>query len=161
MASRLRDYRSSEFEEIWKLDQRCFARDIAYSRQELAHYVSNKNSICLVLDQEERIIGFILGHTDRRGFGHIVTLDVDSLQRRSGLGSRLMGALEERFRALGLSSVFLEVAVNNLPALAFYKQHGYSVLKTLRRYYPGGVDGLLMGKRFFEPSSKSVTDLDR
>ena len=151
---RIREYRSSEFEEIWKIDQRCFARDIAYSRKELAHYLANKTATCLVAEQGDRVIGFILGHSDRRGFGHIITLDVDSQARRSGLGSTLIRAIEERFRELNLASVFLEVAVNNLAALAFYKRHSYSVLKTLRRYYPGDLDGLLMGKKLAEASTK-------
>jgi ribosomal-protein-alanine N-acetyltransferase len=58
-----------------------------------------------------------------------------------------MQAAEERLLRAGCQSVFLEVAVNNLPALAFYKKHGYSVIKSLRRYYPGGLDGLLMRKQ--------------
>jgi ribosomal protein S18 acetylase RimI-like enzyme len=43
--------------------------------------------------------------------------------------------------------VFLETAVDNLAALTFYKRHGYSVLRTLPRYYQGSVDGLRMEKR--------------
>jgi ribosomal protein S18 acetylase RimI-like enzyme len=43
--------------------------------------------------------------------------------------------------------VSLEVAVDNEVALRFYKKKGYSVLRVLPRYYPGSVDGLLMGKR--------------
>jgi len=57
-----------------------------------------------------------------------------------------MQALEERLRAAGCKTILLEVAVDNRAALTFYKKHGYSVLKTLPRYYPGGLDGLLMGK---------------
>ena len=57
-----------------------------------------------------------------------------------------MKALEAKFALAGCKSVFLEVAVNNRPALAFYRKQGYTVLKTLRRYYPGNLDGLLMGK---------------
>jgi ribosomal protein S18 acetylase RimI-like enzyme len=41
----------------------------------------------------------------------------------------------------------LEVAVDNRAGLSFYKKHGFSVVRTLRRYYPGGLDGLLMGKK--------------
>ena len=153
--SSLREYRSSEFEELWKLDQRCFAPGIAYSREELAHYLANKGAICLVARREGEIAGFILAHHDRRGFGHIVTLDVDPAQRRSGLGSTLMQATEKRLQQQGLTSVFLEVAVNNRPALGFYKKHGYSVLKTLRHYYPDDLDGLLMGKKLREPRDEN------
>ena len=52
-----------------------------------------------------------------------------------------------RFHLAGCTSSVLEVAVNNKAALAFYKKHSYSVLKVLRRYYPNGLDGFLMGKQ--------------
>ena len=143
----LHAYRAEDFESLWQLDQRCFPEDIAYSREELAYYLRSKTAICNVAWEANRIVGFILGHRERRGFGHIVTLDVDSSTRRSGLGTTLIQALEAQFRQARCDSILLEVAVNNLPALSFYKKHGYSVLKTLHRYYPGGLDGLLMGKR--------------
>jgi ribosomal-protein-alanine N-acetyltransferase len=143
----LREYRPADFESLWELDQRCFASDIAYSRRELAHYLRSKKAICLIAWDSDQLLGFVVGHGDPRGFGHVVTLDVDPDARHSGIGSTLMLALEDRFKTAGCKSIFLEVAVNNLLALRFYKKHGYSVLKTLRHYYPGDLDGLLMGKR--------------
>jgi ribosomal protein S18 acetylase RimI-like enzyme len=58
-----------------------------------------------------------------------------------------MKKLEASFAALGCDSLRLEVAVNNRPGLSFYKKHGFIVIKSLRRYYPGGLDGLLMTKK--------------
>jgi ribosomal protein S18 acetylase RimI-like enzyme len=147
----LRDYRPANFEQLWDLDQRCFSPAIAYSRDELAHYLRNRTAICLVAWETARALGFILGHVVPRGVGHIVTLDVDPAARRSGLGSTLMRALEERFRLADCSSIMLEVAVNNKAALAFYKTYQYSVLRVLRRYYPDGLDGFLMGKQLRQP----------
>ena len=40
----------------------------------------------------------------------------------------------------------LEAAVDNSTALAFYKQHGYSVIRTWPRYYSNGVDALVLKK---------------
>jgi ribosomal protein S18 acetylase RimI-like enzyme len=143
----LRDYRSAEFEQLWDLDRRCFSPAIAYSREELAHYLHNRTAICVVAWDGVRAVGFILGHVVRGSTGHLVTLDVDPAARRTGLGSSLMRTIEQRFRLAGCSSIMLEVAVNNKAALAFYKRHDYSALKVLRRYYPDGLDGFLMGKQ--------------
>jgi ribosomal-protein-alanine N-acetyltransferase len=143
----LRDYRPTDFRQLWDLDQRCFSPAIAYSREELAHYLQNRTAICLVAWDDVRALGFIVGHIVRGGIGHVVTLDVDPGARRTGLGSKLMRSVEERFRLARCSSIMLEVAVNNKAALAFYKSHEYSVLKVLRRYYPDGLDGFLMGKQ--------------
>ncbi|PYY03292.1 MAG: hypothetical protein DMG64_08395 [Acidobacteria bacterium] len=157
----LRVCRKEDFEQVWALDQRCFPRDIAYSRQELEYHLRRKSAICLVAWEGEQLEGFILGHPEVRGFGHIITLDVDASARRAGLGTRLMRALEEAFVALGCRSILLEVAVNNHSALAFYKKHGYSVLKTLRRYYPGGLDGLLMAKPVVAQNSSASNASNR
>ena len=149
MIPELRAYRAADFLSLWELDQRCFPENIAYSQDELAYYLRSKIAISSVAWEGDRIIGFVLGHRNRRGFGHIITLDVDPSVRRSGLGTTLMQALEARFRVAECQAVLLEVAVNNLAALSFYKKHGYSVLRTLPRYYPGNLDGLLMGKNLF------------
>jgi ribosomal protein S18 acetylase RimI-like enzyme len=62
------------------------------------------------------------------------------------MGSRLLQAAEERLRSGGSRAVGLETAVDNLAALAFYKRHGYSVIRTWPRYYSNGVDALVMKK---------------
>jgi len=66
--------------------------------------------------------------------------------RRSGVGSALLEAAEERLHAAGSHAVGLETAVDNVSALAFYKRQGYNVLRTWPRYYSNGVDALVLKK---------------
>ena len=49
-------------------------------------------------------------------------------------------------RAGQCRSIELETAVDNVSALAFYKRHGYSVVKTFPRYYSNGMDALVLEK---------------
>ena len=58
-----------------------------------------------------------------------------------------MSAAEKRLAAENCHSVLLEVAVDNAPAISFYKRHGYSVLKTIPRYYNNSLDALMLGKK--------------
>ncbi len=81
-----------------------------------------------------------------RGSGHIITIDVLAAARRSGVGSLLLRAAEERLLSAGSRLVELETAVDNVSALAFYKRHGYSVVRTWPRYYSNGVDALVLEK---------------
>jgi len=90
-------------------------------------------------------VGFIVAEA-ARVTGHIITIDVLEEARRSGLGSRLMAAAEERLRAQGCRAVSLETAVDNAAALAFYKKHHYFLVKTLPRYYSTGVDAFVLKK---------------
>src|SRR5260370_37110997 len=98
------------------------------------------------------IQGFIIADRFRqprtsRAMGRIITIDVAPQAQHSGLGTLLLKKAEEALSQAGCDSVLLEVALDNQPALRFYKKHGYSVLKTLPRYYLDSIDGLLMGKK--------------
>jgi ribosomal-protein-alanine N-acetyltransferase len=155
---RLRDFRQEDFDTLWGIDQRCFARGVAYSRPELDAYMEHPGSFTLVAEAETSegnnpghntlsILGFLVAHPpNRRGLGHIVTIDVLPEAQRSGVGSRLLLAAEDRLRAAQGRGVSLETAVDNQPAITFYKRHGYFVIKTLPRYYSNGVDAFLMRK---------------
>jgi len=146
----IRDYQPADFDELLALDQLCFAEGIAYSRRELAYFINRKGSIRLVAERnraQKEIAGFLVGGVERNQTAHIFTVDVHPQCRRSGLGTALMRASEQRFEEAKCESILLEVAVDNLPAISFYKRHGFSVLKSLPRYYKNSIDGLLLGKK--------------
>ncbi|WP_225753027.1 GNAT family N-acetyltransferase [Actinotalea sp. Marseille-Q4924] len=77
--------------------------------------------------------------------GQVMTLGVDPAAQRRGLGTILLHALVGRARELGAEAVLLEVRVDNAPAIALYRGHGFEVLGRRRRYYqPEGVDAFTM-----------------
>jgi [ribosomal protein S18]-alanine N-acetyltransferase len=142
----LREFRTADFDRLWELDQECFQPGIAYSRLELMHFIRRQDAATLVAECDGKIAGFTIGeHWHHRG--HIITLDVSQDFRRQGIGSQLIRACEKHFARRGCALILLETAVNNLGAISFYKRHGYSVLKTIPRYYEGDLDALLMGKK--------------
>jgi ribosomal-protein-alanine N-acetyltransferase len=156
----LRNFQAKDFETLWRMDQSCFPQGISYSRPELRAYIRRRESFTLVAVDavtlapdhqhagnqggEGAIAGFLVGHGGTTG--HIITIDVDPSVRRSGVGSQLLRGAEDRLRAGGSQVVGLETAVDNLPALRFYKRHGYTVVKTWPRYYSNGVDALVLKK---------------
>jgi len=141
-----REFKTDDFETLWRMDQECFPPGIAYSKQELKSYVRHWGSFTLVAADANsgRTAGFIVVHGGPTG--HVITIDVDPEARRSGVGSLLLQAAEDRLRAAGSSAVALETAVDNLTALSFYKRHGYNVIRTWPRYYSNGLDALVMKK---------------
>jgi [ribosomal protein S18]-alanine N-acetyltransferase len=165
----IRDFQPSDFETLWRIDQDCFAPGISYSRAELKVYMRRRGAFTLVAADRApsgsaitvaesgkrekhsppiaaaNIAGFLVAEADRDS-GHIITIDVTAPARRSGVGSLLLRAAEDRLRAAGCRSVELETAVDNVSALSFYKRHGYSVIKTFPRYYSNGVDALVLQK---------------
>lgn len=72
--------------------------------------------------------------------GEIVTLGVAPGARRRGAAGTLLADLFDRARALGVATLTLEVADDNLAALALYEAMGFERLGVRRDYYrrPGG-----------------------
>jgi len=46
----------------------------------------------------------------------------------------------------GVEGYDLQVDVTNTGAIAFYKKHGFTTVRTLRHYYANGNDAFLMVK---------------
>jgi len=148
----IRNYRPEDFETLWGIDQLCFPPGIAYSRYELDIYIHRRHAFTLVAeDSGGKIIGFLVADVSRKREGHVVTIDVLSSERQQGVGSSLLQAAESRLRSVGSSVVHLETAVDNAPAVAFYKRHGYDVIGTAPRYYSNGVDALVLEKHLLPP----------
>jgi ribosomal-protein-alanine N-acetyltransferase len=149
----VREFQLADFETLWRVDQECFPPGISYSRAELKFYMRRSRSFTLVAEDASAttlgkgsVAGFIVAEADGRGHGHIITIDVIASARGFGVGSLLLDAAEDRLRAAGCRAIELETAVDNFSAVAFYKRHGYSVIKTFPRYYSNGVDALVLQK---------------
>jgi [ribosomal protein S18]-alanine N-acetyltransferase len=159
---RIRPYQKTDFDALWQMDQICFDPMLAYSRPELAIYMRRPGAFTLVAEsvpgdpdkilkadkimkKEIKIIGFIVSEARRR-IGHIITIDVLPEARRSGIGSALLQAAEDRLQQAGAAVVELETAVDNAAAIQFYKRKEYFVEKTVRSYYSNQLDALVMSK---------------
>jgi ribosomal protein S18 acetylase RimI-like enzyme len=136
------------------MDQICFDPQLAYSRPELAIYMGRPGAFTLVAESSRgkgddasmtTILGFIVSEARRKG-GHIITIDVLPETRRSGIGSSLLHAAEDRMRKAGVAVVELETAVDNATAIQFYKRKDYYVQNTIPGYYSNHLDALVMRK---------------
>ena len=170
MSFQIRQFRKSDFETLWRIDQACFDPQMAYSRPEMAFYMRRAGAFTLVAESTTSpasdnnsdsrsgplpsILGFIVAET-RRQSGHIITIDVVGEARRLGVGSALLLAAEDQLRKGGALTVALETAVNNAPAIRFYKQKGYFVEKTVREYYSNQLDALVMTKELARAAGKA------
>ena len=148
----IRNYRATDFDRLWRIDQLCFPPGIAYTQMDLTGFVARRKAITVVAEfgQGSELAGVIAGFAVAqpiRKIGRILTLDIVPEARRFGLATRLMQECELRLRAGGCEQVYLETAVNNEPALLLYHRLGYQILRTLPLYYPTHrLDAYLMGK---------------
>jgi ribosomal-protein-alanine N-acetyltransferase len=142
----IRDYRPEDFPALCEIDRLCFPPGIAYSAEDIAMSLLQAGVFVVVGEQAGEIAGFILGQNRRGGRTHIITIDVLEPHRRSGLGTLLLEEAHRRARAAGAQRVVLEVSVENAPAQAFYRKHGYEVSRRLKRYYQDREDAWQMVK---------------
>jgi ribosomal-protein-alanine N-acetyltransferase len=140
---RLREVGPGDLEALYLLDQACFEPDIAYTRGQLRHFLSRENSCGLAAEVGGVLAGFAIGHRSGAS-GHIVTIDVASGHRRSGVGRALLRELVRRLEDSGALRIRLEVDLRNAVAIRFYESLGFRESRRLRGYYGPGLDGLEM-----------------
>jgi ribosomal-protein-alanine N-acetyltransferase len=85
--------------------------------------------------------------------GEILTLAVHPSQRRRGHARALIDAYLGEQKHKGAVRLFLEVAVNNQPAIELYKKMDFSIVSTRKEYYEqpkdkgdAKLDGYVMAK---------------
>ncbi len=143
---RLRDVALADFDALLGLDEECFIEGIAYTENELAQFLHHRGSFTIVAeDAAGKVAGFVITLVQKR-FAWIITIDVRADSRRHGLATRLMREVEARLREREIAAIMLEVAVDNMPAIKFYKRLGYEISRTIPRYYMNKLDAFEMIK---------------
>lgn len=152
MAVQLRDYRPSDFDAIWQLDQICFADDISYSRAEMRMYLALRTAFAIIAEEDGQVAGFTLVDARPQRPAYVVTIDVAPEYRKRGVAAMLLRETESRLRKKGVQRIRLEVAVDNEPAIAFYRKHGFHEIGRKAGYYGGRLDAICMRKELEEVS---------
>ena len=78
------------------------------------------------------------------GEGQITNIATAPDHRGQGLGAKVMAALLEKAREMGLSPVSLEVRESNAPAIALYEKFGFTVAGKRPRFYTNPVETALV-----------------
>lgn len=147
----LRAYEPRDFASLYRIDQVCYPRGIAYPKKTLRWFLDLPGAECIVAENEGNIAGFILAE-QQGSLGHIITIDVIEAERRNGVGSALVSAIEANLARHDVWVIVLETATNNEAAVAFWQKHGYRVEAVIERYYLDRLDAFEMKKVL--PSSK-------
>lgn len=98
----------------------------------------------LVAEENNRVVGFILGVKPSKDAARILLLGVDKGERKKGVGSCLLNQFINAMIVKGSKRIELEVRVSNREAVRFYKKHGFHTVRTLPSFYRTGEDAYLM-----------------
>jgi ribosomal protein S18 acetylase RimI-like enzyme len=90
-------------------------------RKDIARKLRVQRELFLVGVDGDRIVGSVMaGYEGHRGWINYLAVDPD--RRRQGFARALMGADEERLRALGCAKSNLQIRNDNNAAIAFYRR---------------------------------------
>jgi ribosomal-protein-alanine N-acetyltransferase len=148
----LRDYRASDLDAIFLLDEVCFTAEFRFDRESMRAFAERRKAITLIAeDNGGEVIGFAIVQIERMGGGwrgYVVTLDMAVAWRRKELAWRLMQEAERRVVAAGAQWMELHVFTGNEGAIRFYERLGYERLGEVRRFYgKAGLDAFVYRKR--------------
>lgn len=88
-------------------------------------------------------VALLPGRLGQPAEAEIHTIGVDPAHQGRGIGRALLDGLLAAADGIG-ATTYLEVRVDNAPALALYRGVGFAVLGTRRRYYASGADAHTM-----------------
>ncbi len=142
----IRDYLPSDFDLLLKIDGECFSLAIAYSREEMADYLSHPDSQTWVAEGKGEVAGFLIAIRVQARRLHIVTLDVVEGWRRRGVGRALMLAAENLALREKRTVISLETADDNFQAQTFYHNLGFRKGRRVSPYYSDGTAAWVMLK---------------
>lgn len=136
---------AAELQELVNLENTCFQSD-RISPRSFRYFLTKSQAEIWVLGSPVVAYGLVLFHRGT-SLARIYSLAVNPSERGKGLAKQLMLAMETS--ALGHKALFirLEVADDNLGALALYQSMGYEPIRRLHHYYEDGHDGIRLEKR--------------
>ena len=147
----------SEAPALAALHARAF--DIPWTARALAGFMGDAGVLSLV--EGEPAEGFILLRI-MAGEAEVLTLAVDPMSRGLGVGRRLVEAAAVSAGDGGAAFLFLEVAEDNVAALALYRGTGFIEIGCRRGYYrrSGGppVDALVLKRDLSANASQEGAD---
>lgn len=88
-------------------------------------YIATGNYM-LSLHDGEKVAGVVALKRDEDGTYELTKLAVDKTYRRQGLGERLMNAVDDLARELGLSKIYLLTSTKNADAVRMYHRLGWT-----------------------------------
>ncbi|HEY3697101.1 GNAT family N-acetyltransferase [Phenylobacterium sp.] len=114
--------------------------DAAWPAEDIAALFDGPGVFGFLVFEAARPVGMILCRTMLED-AEVLTLAVDPAVRGRGVGAALVAASVAAAKAAGATAVFLEVAVDNAPALALYARAGFHKAGVRNAYYDRGAAG--------------------
>lgn len=150
----LRQFTPADLESVININRVCLPENYASY-----FFIDTYNTLpdtFLVAEYQGRVVGYIMcrlehGFSDLKKLrfakkGHVISVAVMPDYRRLGIAYSLVESALAAFAALRADECYLEVRINNDPAIELYKKMGFIIARTIPRYYFDSADAYVMSK---------------
>lgn len=132
-ASGIRRMQAGDYEEVHKLWLSCDGvglNEMDDSRDGIERFLLRNPDTCFVAERDGRITGVILAGNDGRR-AYIYHLAVDREYRGNGIATKLVDAVVNALKLLGIQKAALVVFEDNAEGNAFWEKMGFTVRENL------------------------------
>ena len=150
----LRRFSPSDLEAVININRVCLPEN--YAAYFFLETYNTLPETFLVAEYQGQVAGYIMcrlehGFSDLKKLrfarkGHIISVAVMPDFRRLGIGYSLVEQALSALTAHRADECYLEVRINNLPAIDLYKKMGFEITRTIPHYYFDGFDAYVMTK---------------
>jgi ribosomal-protein-alanine N-acetyltransferase len=137
----IRDVEKEDFWQIYELGTELHSN--FKNTYDLEDLITKDYFHILVFIEKQKIIGFLI-YTDLQETVDIMDIIVAEEYRNQKIASNLLDRMISR--ATPDTEFYLEVAVDNIPAIHLYEKFGFETIHTRKKYY-GEKDAYVMERR--------------
>lgn len=127
-----------------ELEKRCL--ETAWSERQIAEALDNENAVYIGAFDGSTLCGIGSAYCVC-GDAEIMNIAVCPEFRRRGAGKAITAALEDALAAKKSEVITLEVAEDNIGAIALYESAGFRAVGTRKGFYKGK-NAIIMNKRY-------------
>lgn len=108
-----------------------------FTKKEMLGKLKDRKNLSLILRDNGKIIAFVNGYFEDGDVFYLLWIGVIKEARGKGAGSKILHALENKLRKLGIHRLYCHIRVNNKESLALFKSKGYRKIARLNRFWYG------------------------
>lgn len=134
-----------ELDQVIKMDEEEFVWK--WSRESWESSKANPSYKIVLQIEKEEVISWCLYLDNKLDDSiHLLKILVSLKYRSSGFANKLMEILLKDANEQKRMQIFLEVEVDNLPAISLYEKFNFKIMSTKKKFYASGKDAYFMIK---------------
>ena len=133
----IRGFRLEDFNQILILDQQTYCEEMQFKKEQLVQVLSHADVISYVIETEKKqfIGNFILKLEKFKNEMFIISLIIDAVFRKSGIGSFMMESIIEISKKLNINTLSTQIESKNQGSIIFLEKQSFEIKKQLSDFY--------------------------